>query len=42
MDKKVVNSVIPNLIPSFDVMLGTPIEKCNLKDGEWISIDLGN
>lgn len=37
-DKKVVNSVIPNLIPSFEVMLGTPIEKCNLKDGEWISI----
>ena len=37
-DKKVVNSVIPNLIPTFDVMLGTPIEKCKLTPNESISI----
>lgn len=37
-DKKVVNSVIPNLIPTFDVMLGTPLEKCQLKPNEPISI----
>lgn len=37
-DKKVVNSVIPKLIPTFDVMLGTPIEKCKLKPNEAISI----
>lgn len=37
-DKRVVNSVIPNLIPTFDVMLGTPIEKCKLKPNEPISI----
>ena len=29
-DKKVVNSVIPNLIPTFDVQLGTSIEKVKL------------
>ncbi len=32
-NSKVVNKVIPDLIPTFDVMLGTPIEKCKLKDG---------
>ena len=37
-DAKTVNKVIPNLIPTFNVMLGTPIEKCKLKDGEWISL----
>ena len=37
-DKKVVNMVIPNLIPTFDVMLGTPLEKCALKVNEPISI----
>ena len=37
-DKKVVNKVIPNLIPTFDVMLGTPIEKCKIKPNESISI----
>ena len=37
-DKKVVNGVIPGLIPIFDVMLGTPIEKCKLKPNESISI----
>lgn len=37
-DKKIVNSVIPNLIPTFDVMLGTSIEKCQLKPNEPISI----
>lgn len=37
-DSKVVNQAIPNLIPTFDVMLGTSIEKCKLKGTEWISI----
>lgn len=37
-NNKVVNKVIPNLIPTFDVMLGTPIDKCEIKDGEWISL----
>lgn len=37
-NRKVVNKVIPNLIPTFDVMLGTPIDKCKIKDGEWISL----
>lgn len=37
-DKKLVNSCIPNLIPTFDVMLGTSIEKCKLNGDEWISI----
>lgn len=37
-DKKVVNKVIPGLIPTFDVMLGTPIEKCKIKPNEPISI----
>ena len=33
---KVVNKVIPELIPVFDVMLGTPVEKCKLKGNEYI------
>ena len=37
-DKKLVNSCIPNLVPAFDVMLGTSIEKCKLNGDEWISI----
>ena len=37
-DKKVVNSIIPGLIPTFDVMLGTPLEKCKLSPNEPISI----
>lgn len=37
-DKKVVNSVIPNLIPTFDVQLGTSIEKVKLLDNEKIFI----
>lgn len=37
-DAKIVNSVIPDLIPTFDVMLGTPMEKCKIKNGEWFSI----
>lgn len=37
-DAKLVNKCIPGLIPTFNVMLGTPIEKCNLKDGTWISL----
>lgn len=37
-DAKLVNKCIPGLIPTFDVMLGTPIEKVNLKEGTWFSI----
>ena len=35
---KSANKAIPNLISEFNVMLGTPIEKCSLKEGEWISL----
>ena len=37
-DKKVVNSAIPNLIPTFDVQLGTSIEKVKLLGNERIFI----
>lgn len=37
-DAKLVNKCIPGLIPTFDVMLGTPIDKVKLKGDEWISI----
>lgn len=37
-DAKLVNRCIPGLIPTFDVMLGTPIDKVKLKDDIWISI----
>lgn len=37
-DKKLVNSCIPNLIPTFDVMLGTGIDKCKLSGNETIYI----
>ena len=37
-DAKLVNKCIPGLIPTFDVMLGTPIDKVKLKGNEWISI----
>ena len=37
-DSKVVNSVIPGLIPTFEIQLGTSVEKCKLEDGTYISI----
>lgn len=37
-DAKVVNKATPGLIPTFDVMLGTSIDKCKLKGNEWISL----
>lgn len=37
-DAKIVNKAIPNLIPTFDIMLGTPIDKCKLEDEAWISL----
>lgn len=37
-DAKLVNNCIPGLIPTFDVMLGTPIDKVKLKGDEWIAI----
>lgn len=38
VDAKTVNKCISNLIPTFDVMLGTPIDKVKLKGNEWVSI----
>lgn len=37
-DAKLVNKAIPGLIPTFNVMLGTSIDKCKLKGNEWISL----
>lgn len=37
-DSKVVNKCISNLIPTFEIQLGTSIEKCKLVDGTYISI----
>ena len=37
-DSKVVNSVISGLIPTFEIQLGTSVEKCKLIDGTYISI----
>ena len=37
-DAKLVNKCITGLIPTFDVMLGTPIDKVKLNGDEWISI----
>lgn len=37
-DAKIVNAVIPNLIPTFSVQLGTSREKCKIKSGEWFSL----
>ena len=37
-DAKVINSVIPGLIPTFEIQLGTSVEKCKLVDGSYISI----
>lgn len=38
VDKKLVNEVIPNLISTFSVQLGTSIEKVKLNGNEWISL----
>lgn len=37
-DSKVVNDCIPGLIPTFEIQLGTSVEKCKLIDGTYISI----
>lgn len=37
-DAKLINKCIPGLIPTFDVMLGTPIDKTKLKGDEKIFI----
>ena len=37
-DSKVVNSVIPELIPTWEVMLGTSIEHCKLPENTWFSL----
>jgi DNA ligase-1 len=39
LDSKTVNKIYgDNFIPTFDVMLGTAIEKCKINDGDWFSI----
>ena len=37
-DSKVINAVIPGLIPTWDVMLGTSIEHCKLPENIWFSL----
>ena len=37
-DAKLVNKCIPELIPTWDVQLGSSYEKLKLKDGEWFSL----
>lgn len=37
-DAKLINKCIPKLIPTFDVMLGTSIEKCKIKEETWFSL----
>ena len=37
-DAKLVNKVIPGLIPTFDVMLGTPIDKAKVPENTWFSL----
>ena len=37
-DAKVINKVIPGLIPTFDVMLGTPIDKAKVPENTWFSL----
>lgn len=37
-DSKTVNKVIPDLIPTFDIQLGTSFDKCKLNEGTWISL----
>lgn len=37
-DAKVVNKVIPGLIPTFDVMLGTAIDKAKIPVNTWFSL----
>lgn len=39
LDAKTVNKIYgDNFIPTFNVMLGTAIEKCKINDGDWFSI----
>ncbi len=35
IDSKIVNDVIPGLIPTFDIMLGTAYENANFKEGSY-------
>ena len=37
-DTKVINSIIPGLIPTWEVMLGTSIEHCKLPENTWFSL----
>lgn len=37
-DEKSINKALPNLIPTFDVMLGTSIDKCKIPNNTWFSL----
>lgn len=37
-DAKVINSIIPGLIPTWEVMLGTSVEHCKLPENTWFSL----
>ena len=37
-DSKVINTCIPNLIPTWEVMLGTSIEHCKIPEETWFSL----
>ena len=37
-DSKIINTCIPNLIPTWEVMLGTSIEHCKIPEGTWFSL----
>jgi DNA ligase 1 len=37
-DYKTVNKVIPNLIRTWEVQLGSPIDKCKMNLGDWFSL----
>ena len=38
VDEKTVNKAIPNLIRTWEVQLGSPIDKCKIKNCEWFSL----
>ena len=37
-DAKLINKCIPNLIPTWDVMLGTSVEHCKIPEETWFSL----
>ena len=37
-DAKLINKCIPNLIPTWDIMLGTSVEHCKIPEETWFSL----